>query len=117
ATTPSGYTNAATCDKFGGDITWKLFDIQNYLRGVIFIAQGSLYGSANSTAQSGLLLAGDKVELQTSSSTVKGSVLANNTCEDAGTNSIQGMTITYDEAVEAPVYSVVNTTLWLEYTG
>ena len=26
------------------------------------------------------------------------------------------MTITYDESVEAPVYSVVNTTLWLEYS-
>lgn len=117
ATRPSGYTNAATCDKFGGDLTWKLFDIQNYLRGVIFIAQGSLYGQANSTAQSGLLLAGDKVELNTSSATVRGSIIANNTCAAAGTNSIQGMTVTYDEAVEAPVYSVVNTTLWLEYTG
>ncbi|MCZ3388579.1 MAG: hypothetical protein LH645_05535, partial [Actinomycetia bacterium] len=109
ATEPTGYTNAATCDKFGGDITWKLFDIQNYLRGVVFIAQGSLYGQANSTAQAGLLLAGDKVELSTSSATVRGSVIANNTCEDAGTNTIQGMTITYDDAVEAPVYSVVNT--------
>ncbi len=42
ATTPSGYVNAATCNKYGGDIEWKLFDIQNYLRGVVFIAQGSL---------------------------------------------------------------------------
>jgi hypothetical protein len=117
STTPSGYTNADTCDKFGGDISWKLFDIQNYLRGVVFIAQGSLYGSANSTAQSGLMLAGDKIDLQTSSATVKGSLIANNTCAAAGTNTVQGMTITYDESVEAPVYSVVNTTLWLEYTG
>jgi hypothetical protein len=117
ATTPTGYTNAATCNKYGGDISWKLFDIQNYLRGVVFIAQGSLYGSANSTAQSGLMLAGDKIDLQTSSATVKGSVIANNTCAAAGSNEIQGMTITYDESVEAPVYSVVNTTLWLEYTG
>ncbi len=114
---PAGYTNAATCNKFGGDISWKLFDIQNYLRGVIFIAQGSLYGSANSTAQSGLMLAGDKVDIQTSSSTVKGSIISNNTCAAAGTNTVQGMTITYDQSVEAPVYSVVNTTLWLEYTG
>jgi hypothetical protein len=117
ATTPSGFTNADTCNKYGGDISWKLFDIQNYLPGVLFIAQGSLYGSANSTAQSGLMLAGDKVDLQTSSATVKGSVIANNTCEAAGDNEIQGMTITYDESVEAPVYSIVNTTLWLEYTG
>ncbi len=117
ATTPAGYTNAATCDKYGGDINWKLFDIQNYLRGVLFIAQGSLFGSANSTAQAGLMLAGDKVDLQTSSATVKGSIIANNSCAAAGTNNVQGMTITYDEAVEAPVYSVVNTTLWLEYTG
>jgi hypothetical protein len=117
STTPSGYTNAATCNKFGGNIAWKLFDIQNYLRGVLFIAQGNLSGQANSTAQSGLMLAGDAVNLQTSSATVKGSVIANNTCAAAGSNHIQGMTVTYDESVEAPVYSVVNTTLWLEYTG
>jgi hypothetical protein len=117
STYPTGYTNAATCDKFGGDISWRLFDIQNYLRGVLFIGQGSIYGSANSTAQAGVILAGDKIDLQTSSATVKGSLIANNTCEAAGSNHVQGMTITYDESVEAPVYSVVNTTLWLEYTG
>jgi hypothetical protein len=117
ATTPSGYTNAATCNKYGGNISWKLFDIQNYLRGVLFIAQGNLDGSANSSAQSGLMLAGDKVDLNTSSGSVKGSVIANNTCAAAGVNTIQGMTITYDQSVEAPVYSVVNTTLWLEYAG
>ncbi len=117
STYPSGYTNAATCNKYGGNINWKLFDIQNYLRGVLFIAQGSLSGSANSTAQAGLMLAGDKVDMQTSSATVKGSIIANNTCAAAGTNNVQGMTITYDQSVEAPVYSVVNTTLWLEYTG
>ena len=72
STTPSGYTNAATCNKYGGNISWKLFDIQNYLRGVLFIAQGSLDGNANSTAQAGLMMAGDKIDLQTSSATVKG---------------------------------------------
>ncbi len=116
STTPSGYTNAATCNKFGGNIDWKLFDIQNYLRGVLFIAQGNLSGTANSTAQSGLMMAGDKIDLQTSSATVKGALIANNNCAAAGTNHVQGMTITYDQSVEAPVYSVVNTTLWLEYT-
>ncbi len=114
---PAGYTNAATCNKYGGNITWKKYDIQNYLRGVLFIAQGSLSGSANSSAQAGLMLAGDKVDLQTSSGSVQGSLIANNTCAAAGPNTVQGMEITYDESVEAPVYSVVNTTLWLEYTG
>jgi hypothetical protein len=117
STTPTGYTNAATCNKYGGSISWKLFDIQNYLRGVLFIAQGAISGQANSTAQSGLILAGDNINLQTSSATVKGSVIANNTCAVAGSNHVQGMTVTYDQSVEAPVYSVVNTTLWLEYTG
>jgi Tfp pilus assembly protein PilX len=117
STYPSGFTNAATCNKYGGNINWKLFDLQNYLRGVVFIAQGNLVGTANSSAQSGLMLAGDKVDLQTSSASVQGSVIANNTCAAAGTNTVQGMQITYDDSVEAPVYSVVNTTLWLEYTG
>jgi hypothetical protein len=117
ATVPSGYTNAATCNKYGGNITWKKYDIQNYLRGVLFIAQGSLDGNANSSAKAGLMMAGDKIDLQTSSATVQGSLIANNTCLAAGPNSVQGMEITYDQSVEAPVYSVVNTTLWLEYTG
>ena len=117
STTPSGYTNAATCNKYGGDITWKLFNIQNYLRGVIFIAQGSLYGTANSSASAGLMMAGDKIALNTSSASVTGSLIANNTCAAAGDNSIQGMTVTYDQSVEAPVFSIVNTTLWLEYVG
>ncbi len=116
STTPSGYTNAATCNKYGGNISWKKYDIQNYLRGVLFIAQGSLDGNANSSAQSGLMMAGDKIDLKTSSATVQGALIANNTCVAAGPNSIQGMQITYDQSVEAPVYSVVNTTLWLEYT-
>ncbi len=63
------------------------------------------------------MLAGDKIDLNTSSGTVTGSVIANNTCAAAGANEIQGMTVTYDQSVEAPVYSVVNTTLWLEYVG
>ncbi|MGB2839872.1 MAG: hypothetical protein WBC76_08575, partial [Actinomycetes bacterium] len=117
ATVPSGYTNAATCNKYGGNITWKKYDIQNYLRGVLFIAQGSLDGNANSSAQSGLMMAGDKIDLKTSSATVQGALIANNTCAAAGPNSVQGMEITYDQSVEAPVYSVVNTTLWLENTG
>jgi hypothetical protein len=117
STTPTGYTNAATCNKYGGDITWKLFNVQNYLRGTLFIAEGSLYGSANSSASAGVMLAGDKIDLNTSSGAVTGSVIANNTCAAAGDNEIQGMTITYDQSVEAPVYSVVNTTLWLEYVG
>jgi hypothetical protein len=117
STTPAGFTNAATCDKYGGDITWKLFNVQNYLRGTLFIAEGSLYGSANSSASAGVMLAGDKIDLQTSSASVTGSLIANNTCAAAGDNEIQGMTITYDQSVEAPVYSVVNTTLWLEYVG
>jgi len=114
---PAGYVNASTCNKYGGDITWKLFNIQNYMRGTLFIAQGSLYGEANSSAESGLMLAGDKVDLNTSSGSVTGAVVANNTCAAAGDNEIQGMQVTYDQSVEAPVYSVVNTTLWLEYVG
>lgn len=117
ATEPAGYSNGATCDKYGGDITWKLFNVQNYLRGTLFIAEGSLYGSANSSASAGIMLAGDKIDLDTSSAEVTGSLIANNTCAAAGDNQIQGMTVTYDQSVEAPVYSVVNTTLWLEYVG
>jgi hypothetical protein len=117
STTPSGYTNAATCNKYGGNIDWKLFNVQNYLRGTLFIAQGSLTGEANSSASTGIMLAGDALQMSTSSASVTGALMANNTCAAAGDNHVQGMTVTYDQSVEAPVYSVVNTTLWLEYVG
>lgn len=113
----AGVTNPATCDKLGGNIEWKLFDMTPKLQGLQLLAQANLTGSANNTAGSGLFMAGDKVDLNTSSATINGAVVAGNSCAAAGPNTIQGVTINYDDTVEAPVADVIRTTLWLEYAS
>lgn len=111
---PTGGTSA-TCNKLGGNITWKLFNLTPYLAGLMLDAQSSLYGQANASAGAGLFLAGDKVDLHTGSATVQGAVIASNNCAAAGTNDLQGQTITFDETVETPVSDIIRTSLWLEY--
>lgn len=106
---------ADRCGKFGGDISWKLFSLRPYLSGLVLAAQGSLLGGANADAGPGLFVAGDKIDLKTSSSTIQGAIIAGNKCAAAGTNTVQGITVTYDDTVEAPVNDVIRTTLWLEY--
>ena len=111
---PTGGT-VATCGKLGGDITWKLFNLQPYLSGLALHAGSSLYGSANADAGPGLFLAADKIDIATSSSTITGAIVAKNECAAAGTNNVQGVTIKYDKTIEAPVNDIIRTTLWLEY--
>lgn len=106
---------ASSCGKLGGDVTWKLFNLQPYLAGLALFAGANLYGEANAEAGPGLFLAGDKVQMSTSSSVITGAIVASNTCAAAGTNEVQGVTIRYDETVEAPVNDIIRTTLWLEY--
>ena len=106
---------ANRCGKVGGDISWKLFQLRPYLSGLVLLADGSLLGGANADAGPGLFVAGDKIDLKTSSSTIQGAIVAGNRCAAAGTNAVQGITVTYDDTVEAPVNDVIRTTLWLEY--
>lgn len=113
----SSYTNSASCNQYGGNINWKLFTIQNYLGGTVFVADGNLTGSANTDAGDGMFYAGDKVDLSTSSGTITGAVVAGNGCPAAGSSNIQGMTIHYDQNAQVPVSSIIDTTLWLEYVG
>lgn len=108
----------ASCGKRGGTITWKLEHVRNVLPGIVFLAEADLIGSANSHAENGLLAAGDQVVLSTSSASVRGAVIAGDTCREGGQiNEVQGMTIEYDGSVEAPLSSVVRSVLWLEYLG
>jgi hypothetical protein len=108
---------ASTCGKVGGNIYWKLFNLKPYLTGLVFLADGSVYGSANADVGPGLILAADKVDIKTSSSTIVGSIVAANTCAAAGPNEVQGVTIRYDQTIEAPVNDIIRTTLWLEDGG
>ena len=67
-----------------------------------------------------MVLAGHNLTTQASAgTTITGAMVANNKCSDDGrsVNSPQGWTINYDQTAEIPVSSLINTTLWLEYTG
>lgn len=113
---PTGGTTT-TCGKKGGDVVWKLFNMQPFLSGLQLLADANLTGDANSSAGSGLFLAADKVDLQTSSAVISGAVIASNRCAAQGPNTIQGMTINYDDTLEAPLSDIIRTTLWLDYAA
>lgn len=114
---PSGFSAPARCNKYGGNLDWKLFTIQNYVPGLIFNAEGTLSGTANTSASAGFLWAGDNVNLHTSSNTLTGAVVSNNLCTAAGSNTLQGVVVNYDQTIEGPVSDIIRTTLWLEYVG
>lgn len=109
--------NALTCGKSGGNLTWKLSAISNYLPGVIFLADGTIYGEANDNISRGVVAAGDRVDFSTSSSTIIGSVLTSGNCPAAGGNVLQGVKVSYDSSTEFPLSTLVRTTQWLELSG
>lgn len=113
----TGVASPSTCGTLGGNITWKLFSLAPRMPGLVLLADANLLGGANADAGSGLFLAGHKVDLNTSSSTVTGAVIAGNTCAAQGPNSIQGVTVRYDDTVESPLRDIIRTSLWLEYAA
>lgn len=111
-------TSSDCGDMKGGNITWKLFDISNYIPSLVMEAQANINDSANNNAGDGLFAAGNQVYMSTSSSTLTGAVVAGDQCSDNGNpSSVQGVTIHYDMNTEAPVQSQIRTVLWLEYVG
>lgn len=115
----SGPVNPATCNKQGGNIDWELYDIQNYVTGLVLEAGADLYDSANNNASDGLFVAADQVHMHTSSATLTGAVVAADQCKGspADSDQVQGVEIHFDETGEAPLTSIIDTTLWLEYVG
>jgi hypothetical protein len=112
--------NGGSCIKVGGSINWKLTDIANFIPGTVLIAGHNLYDSANNDAGDGLFAAADQVYMQTSSASLKGSIIAGDACPpqgSAGPSTIQGVTLTYDQTAEIPLTGIIRTTLWLEYTN
>lgn len=110
--------SAGTCGKLGGNIEWKLENVRNLMTGLVFYAHADLIGSANSHAENGMFVAGDQVYLNSSSGSLRGAVVAADQCPNPGTpNSVQGFKILFDGSVEAPLSSMIRSTLWLEYVG
>ena len=76
---------------------------------------------------SGMYVAGEEIQIWTSSSGLVGSVLAANQCprdgvgaDDTGpvtSNEVQGQIIKFDPNGDSPFSSLISTTLWLEYVG
>jgi hypothetical protein len=119
-----------TCDKVAGNIDWDHVDIAApYISNTFMVADqdmrtGSNFyagSSSGGTTVSGLFIAGDQVQLETSSAGAYGAVIAADQCDPNGSlvdaNVIKNPAVYYDPNGYAPFTDVINTTLWLEYVG
>jgi hypothetical protein len=83
-------------------------------------AAGSMNGT---TVVSGFFIAGDQVNLQTSSNGAYGAVVAADQCDPPDGQSpvdydeVKNPALYYDPNAQAPFVDVINTTLWLEMVG
>jgi Tfp pilus assembly protein PilX len=122
----SAYAGSAICGEVGGDFYAKQVSLvpSSLVPGLGIMATGQI--SLNTQTQIGtdgngaMVLAGHNLTTVASAgTTIIGAMVANNTCSEDGrdTNSPQGWTIIYDRTAQVPVSSLINTTLWLEYTG
>jgi hypothetical protein len=115
--------------RHGGNIIWDHYEVgvPNF-SDLWFLADQDLLVHANFDAGTngpdpvaGTYIAGEEIELFTSSSMLVGSVLAANQCpNDSGpvpgdANQIQGQDIWFKPNSDSPFSSVISTTLWLEY--
>ena len=126
--------NADNCGaKKNGNITWDHYEMARpAFQNLWLYADSDLVTRSNFTAGSGtsappvvsgMFVAGDQMQMETSSQGAVGSVLIGNRCPTGGnpnlitTSEIKNPAIYYDPYADAPFTSVINTTLWLEYAG
>ena len=117
------------CPKVGGSISWDHdnfaapFMTNMFMLADADLSTGSNFyaGGVNSdgTVSAGLFVAGDQINMQTSSQGAYGAVVAADQCAPSPgeKNVIKNPTIYYDPNAEAPFTDVIDTTLWLEYPG
>lgn len=123
-------SSSTTCPKTGGNISWSQTDAAAPgLQGTFLLADQDLlithnvsFGSdVNNTPVSGFFIAGDQVDMETSSNGVYGAIIAADQCNPSGSlvdnNEVKNPAIYYDPNVAAPFVDIVNTTLWLEFAG
>jgi len=119
----------SVCPKVGGSISW---DHDNFaapfMTNTFMIADADLSTGSNfyaggvnadGTVSAGLFVAGDQINMQTSSQGAYGAVVAGDQCaaSPGEKNVIKNPNIYYDPNAEAPFTDVIDTTLWLEYPG
>ena len=124
--------NATNCSgKKYGNITWDHYDLSApaytnlWMYADSDIVTGSNWtgghGTTTAPVVSGMFVAGDQISLSTSSAGAVGSVVAADQCSTGNPdlvtqNVVQNPAIYYDPNSDAPFTSIINTTLWLEYT-
>jgi hypothetical protein len=121
-----------TCNKTAGNIDWGSTDpAAPSIANTWLVADQDLRTSSNyqagsasgPTIISGFFLAGDQIEMSTSSNGAYGAVIAADQCDPPNgtsmvdSNSIKNPSIYYDPNSAAPFIDIINTTLWLEYPG
>ena len=129
ARTPATPTTPV-CDKVGGNIRWGSTDpaapsIPNtWLIADQDLVTESSYSAGSAvagTVVSGFFLAGDQMDMSTSSNGAYGAVIALDQCSPTGSladlNRIKNPSIYYDPNAQAPFTDIINNTLWLEYAG
>jgi hypothetical protein len=125
--------NADNCSsKKYGNITWDHFSLAApsypklwmYADSDINTTSNFSAGSGTTSVPviSGMFVAGDQLHMETSSQGAVGSVIVGDQCSGGSTdlvtaNEIKNPAIYYDPNSEAPFTSIIDTTLWLEYTG
>jgi hypothetical protein len=123
-------TSSDCNSKQGGNITWSHTDAYRpALQGTFMLADSDLQITANvslgqdinGVPDAGLFIAGDQIDLETSSNGIYGAVVASDQCTIAGSNvsinEIKNPALWYAPNTSAPFVDVVNTTLWLEFAG
>lgn len=113
---PTGGPESA-CGLLGGDLTWSHTNIANYLPGLVFLADGRVTATANADVGNGMIAAGHNLDLNTSSSTITGSLVSSNLCAARGPSTLQGVKVAFDSNSEVALYTHIRTTAWTEIVG
>jgi len=120
---------ASTCDVTTGNIRYTHLDMEDgpYIRNLFMMAETDLSVDANvqlgdpAVPVGGMFIAGDELQLSTSSNEAVGAAVAIDKCEPStgemiedGESRLQGITFWFDPNAESPFSALINITLWQE---
>ena len=120
---------ASTCDVATGNIYYTHQDMESgpYIRNLFMMAETDLLVGPNldlgnvAVPVGGMFVAGDELELRTSSDQAVGAAVAIDRCEGSsgemindGQSRLQGISFFFDPNAESPFSALINVTLWQE---
>ena len=120
---------ASTCDVATGNIYYTHQDMEDgpFIRNLFMMAETDLLVGPNldlgdvTVPIGGMFVAGDELDLRTSSDQAVGAAVAIDKCEgssgemiDDGGSRLQGISFFFDPNAESPFSSLINITLWQE---